>query len=99
MTTTNQVAATGITWDLSEAFAERYRGKINVPGGPPPDLLLKALQDYEDLHERTGRASAYAHLLYDTDTRDATSRDLVQKVEQRTTELRNLTLFFDLEWL
>ena len=119
--TTTQVAATGITWDLSdlfagaddpkliatldaakrdsEAFAERYRGKINVPGGPSPDLLLKALQDYEDLHERTGRASAYAHLLYDTDTRDATARDLVQKVEQRTTELRNLTLFFDLEWL
>jgi oligoendopeptidase F len=120
-TATQQVAATGVTWDLSdlfagaddskiaqtldqvkadaEAFAARYRSTINVPGGPAPDLLLDALRAYEDLHERTGRVSAYAHLLYDTDTRDETARDLLQKVEQRTTALRNLWLFFDLEWL
>jgi oligoendopeptidase F len=83
----------------AEAFAGAYRGKINVDGGPDAALLLKGLEDYEDLHERIGRVAAYAHLLYDTDTRDATARDLLQKVEQRTTELRNLTLFFDLEWL
>ena len=119
--TTQEVAAVGVAWDLSdlfagaddpkinetldqakteaEAFASRYRGAINVPGGPAPELLLEALQAYEDLQERTGRVSAYAHLLYDTDTRDETARDLLQKVEQRTTALRNLWLFFDLEWL
>jgi oligoendopeptidase F len=83
----------------AERFAARYRGKIDVPQGPEPSLLLGALQEIEDLHERIGRVAAYAHLLYDTDTRDETARDLQQKIEQRTTELRNVTLFFDLEWL
>jgi oligoendopeptidase F len=83
----------------AEAFARDYRGKVNVPGGPAPDVLLAGLRTYEDLHERIGRVAAYSHLLYDTDTRDETARDLLQKVEQRTTELRNITLFFDLEWL
>ncbi|HXI17075.1 MAG TPA: M3 family oligoendopeptidase [Chloroflexota bacterium] len=118
---TEDAAATGVTWDLSdlfagaddpkinealvqakadaEAFAQRYRGKIHVKGGPDATLLLAGLREFEELHERTGRVSAYVHLLYDSDTRDETSRDLQQKVEQRTTELRNLTLFFDLEWL
>ena len=57
------------------------------------------MQAYEALYERAGRVETYAHLLYDSDTRDVTARDLSQKVEQRLTELRNLTLFFDLEWL
>jgi oligoendopeptidase F len=120
-TTAQEVAATGVVWDLSdlfagaddptithaldqvkadaEQFAATYRGKISVAGGPAPDLLLQALRTYEDLQERSGRVTAYAHLLYDTDTRDEAARDLLQKVEQRTTALRNLWLFFDLEWL
>ena len=70
-----------------------------VPGGPDAATLLAGVQAYEDLYERAGRVESYAHLLYDSDTRDVTARDLSQKVEQRLTELRNLTLFFDLEWL
>lgn len=81
------------------AFAERYRDRINVPGGPDAAFLLAGVQELEDIHERTGRAGAYAHLLYDSDTRDEQARDLQQKVEQRLTALRNITLFFDLEWL
>jgi oligoendopeptidase F len=83
----------------AEAFAARYRGVIAVPGGPDATLLLAGLQAYEGLYERSGRVGGYAHLLYDSDTRDVTARNLQQKVEQRLTALRNLTLFFDLEWL
>jgi len=82
-----------------EAFAARYRGLIAVPGGPDAATLLAGVQAYEALYERAGRVETYAHLLYDSDTRDVAARDLSQKVEQRLTELRNLTLFFDLEWL
>jgi oligoendopeptidase F len=81
------------------AFAARYRGTVAVPGGPDATHLLAGLRAYEDLFERSGRVGAYAHLLYDTDTRDVAARDLQQKVEVRLTELRNLTLFFELEWL
>ncbi|MDQ3699679.1 MAG: oligoendopeptidase, partial [Chloroflexota bacterium] len=83
----------------AEEFATRYRGVIAVPGGPDATLLLGGLQAYEEIHESAGRVGGYAHLLYDGDTRDVTARDLQQKVEQRLTELRNITLFFDLEWL
>ncbi len=83
----------------AEAFAHRYRGTINVPGGPEATLLLEGVQALEDLHERAGRVAAYAHLVYDTDTRDPAARNLQQLVEQRLTELQNLTLFFELEWL
>src|SRR5574341_229399 len=71
------------------AFAARYRGTINVPDGPPPDLLLAALQTFEDLHERSGRIGSYVHLLFDSDTRNEAARDLQQKVQQRLTEQRN----------
>jgi oligoendopeptidase F len=82
-----------------QAFAARYRGLVAVPGGPDAATLLAGVQAFEELYERAGRVEAYAHLLYDSDTRDVAARDLSQKVEQRLTELRNLTLFFDLEWL
>ena len=82
-----------------QAFAARYRGLVAVPGGPDAATLLAGVQAFEELYERAGRVETYAHLLYDSDTRDVAARDLSQKVEQRLTELRNLTLFFDLEWL
>ncbi|HEX2035987.1 MAG TPA: M3 family oligoendopeptidase [Chloroflexota bacterium] len=83
----------------AQAFDVAYRGAIDVPGGPAAERLLRGLQILEDLHERSSRVEAFAQLLYDSDTRVDAARDLQQKVEQRLTELRNLTLFFDLEWL
>src|SRR5919199_4913330 len=83
----------------AEAFAATYRGTINVPGGPDPDTLLAGITALEDLYERVSRIGGFAHLLYDTDTRDVAARNLQQKVELRLTEVRNLVLFFDLEWL
>src|SRR5512138_1432843 len=78
----------------AEAFAATYRGTIAVPGGPAPEHLLAALRRLEDIFERVGRADAYAGLLYAADTANPVHRDLEQRVEQRTTELRNLLLFF-----
>ena len=83
----------------AEAFAATYRGTIDVPGGPAPEHLLAGLRRVEDLHDRMSRVSSYAGLLYAADTANPIHRDLQQRVEQWTTELRNLLLFFDLEWL
>ena len=41
----------------AEAFAGRYRGKIDVDGGPSAALLLQAVQEIEGIHERAGAAS------------------------------------------
>ena len=83
----------------AEAFAQRYRGTINVPGGPEPEHLLGAIRELEELQEPLGRVGAFAGLLYATDTSRPEYRDLRERVELRATEIGNLILFFDLEWL
>lgn len=83
----------------SRAFAERYRGTINVPGGPAPDWLRDGVAALEALTERQWRLGGYAHLRYDQDTRDEEARGLSQRVEERLTSIQNASLFFTLEWL
>jgi len=83
----------------ARSFADTYRGAIAREGGPEAAHLLAALIAYEDLQERASRAGAYARLLYSVDTRDEVIRELVNRAERFSTELRNHLLFFDLEWL
>ncbi len=85
--------------ERAEIFASRYRGTIDVSGGPAPRHLLAALQELEAIDEAMSRVTSYAGLLYAADTLNPVHQDLQQKVEQRITEIRNLLLFFDLEWL
>lgn len=87
------------TKTAADDFAAHYRGTVNVAGGPTPSHLKTALDRLADLNDGLSRVAYYAHLIYDTDTRNTEYRGLLQKVEQRLTELRNILLFFDLEWL
>jgi oligoendopeptidase F len=83
----------------AERFAERYRGTIHVPGGPAPEHLLAAILEMEALQSDLERVGAFAGLLYASDTTRPEHRDLRERVEQRLTEIGNLVLFFELEWL
>jgi oligoendopeptidase F len=85
--------------ERAEAFAARFRGTINVPGGPAAAHLLEGIHELESLSEALGRVGAYAGLLYAQDTTRQEFRDLQEKAEQRGTEIGNLLLFFTLEWL
>jgi oligoendopeptidase F len=53
----------------------------------------------ETIYEALGRVGSYAGLLYAADTAKPEHQDLEQQVEQRSTEIRNLLLFFELAWL
>jgi oligoendopeptidase F len=94
-----------ITEDLTacraraERFADRYRGTIRVRGGPTPEHLLRAIQELERLQEDLERSGTFAGLLYASDTTRPEHRDLRERVEQHLTEISNLVLFFELEWL
>jgi oligoendopeptidase F len=81
------------------AFESRYRGTIDVPGGPPPEHLREALVAYEAVHTRSALAQSFARLLYAADSSSPVHRELVARTDQFATELRNRLLFFDLEWL
>ncbi len=82
----------------AESFALRFRGKIFGRGLDSKELL-GALKDLEQIEDSLSRAASYSGLLYSADSARAEYQDLEQRVEQRVTEIRNLLLFFELEWL
>ena len=80
----------------AESFALRFKGRLSALGG---NELLGALKELEEIQDALGRVAGYAGLLYAADSLKPEYQDLDQKVEQRATEIQNLLLFFDLEWL
>ena len=83
----------------AEAFAEQFRPAMAKPKNLTAETLLRALQNLEIIYEALGRVGSYAGLLYAADTAKPEYQDLEQRVEQRSTEIRNLLLFFELAWL
>jgi len=82
----------------AQAFAQTYRGTIDVPGGPAAAHLLAALVDFEKILEGLYRAEGYAHLVFDSDTSQPAHRDLIQRVRLKETEVQTHLLFFELDW-
>ncbi len=83
----------------AEAFAQRFRGPLNSAQGPRPVELLQALMEIEAIYEQLSLVGTYAGLLYAADSLKTEYQDLEQRVELRATEIRNLLLFFELDWM
>jgi oligoendopeptidase F len=83
----------------AERFAGRFRSMIQNPETLTAKTVLYALKELEPIYEALGRVGSYAGLLYAADTAKPEYQDLEQRVEQRSTEIRNQLLFFELEWL
>jgi oligoendopeptidase F len=81
--------------DLDQSF----RGTIAIAGGPAPAHLLAGLRDHEAIQDDAIKVGAFARLLFSADTTQDAHRNLMLRVEEAMTALRNQTLFFDLEWL
>jgi oligoendopeptidase F len=88
--------------DLDHAFASakdfegRYRGRI-----PALDAreLADAIDTLEQLNEPIARAGVYAGLLFAADTATARHGALMQHVQERSSEIKNALIFFELEWV
>lgn len=76
------------------ALAE-CKGKVETFDGPQ---LGRFMEEYGAVGELVGRAGSYAHLWFATDTADAERGALLQRVQERATEISTLLLFFELEW-
>src|ERR1700761_3480766 len=76
-------------------FSDRYAGKV---GEFDTSGLAKAKTELEHIHELIGRAASYAALRFSTDTADPARGALLQRVQERGTEIETKLLFFDLEW-
>ncbi len=83
----------------AEAFSSRLRNTIHLPSGPTAECLLQGLKELEEIEESLSRVGNFSSLLYAADSLKPEYQDLEQKVEQRVTEVRNLLLFFELEWM
>ena len=83
----------------AEKFAERFREALENPVTLTATTLREALEELARIYEALGRVGSYAGLLYAADTAKPEYQDLDQRVEQRSTEIRNLLLFFELAWL
>src|SRR5262249_38406266 len=83
----------------AKAFAARYRGTIDVPGGPAPEWIAAATAELESILEQADKPGAYAGLLHAADMRPPAHGALVAKTQERGSEIRNQLLFFDLEWI
>lgn len=83
----------------AEAFGQKYRGKINVLGGPTADVLLAAVVELEALYERMAKPAVFAGLLHAAKTDDPRHGALVARTREAATAANQHLLFFDLEWI
>ena len=79
----------------ASAFNDSYAGKVAELDA---DGLRGAMQELAEIEELVGRAGSYASLQFSTDTADPERGALLQRVQERATEIETKLLFFELEW-
>lgn len=77
-------------------FAATYRGRIDAPD-LTAERLLEATREYEAIHRAADRAATFAHLVYSADSSDPRHGALVQWTQEKSSAIRNLLVFFELE--
>jgi oligoendopeptidase F len=79
----------------ADAFAAAYAGRVAELDGPG---LVACMTELADLQDVLGRAGSYAALNFSTATADPERGALLQKVQERGTQIETRLLFFELEW-
>src|SRR5918992_6040072 len=79
----------------ADAFAAAHAGKVAELDGPG---LAEAMRELATLQELVGRAGSYAMLNFATATADPARGALLQRVQERGTQIETALIFFDLEW-
>jgi oligoendopeptidase F len=79
----------------ADALAAQHAGKVAELDA---EGLAAAMHELATLQERIGRAGSYAMLRFATATADPERGALLQKVQERGTQIETALLFFELEW-
>lgn len=82
--------------DRADAFAEKYRGKVE-PGTLPAAELLAAIQEYEAIGSESSKPIHYANLRFAADTSNPALGGFLQAQMEKASRLRVKLLFFGLE--
>src|SRR4051812_46987957 len=81
--------------EIAGNFSERYAGKV---GELDSAGLAEAMRELERVYDLVSRAGSYAHLRFAGDTSDPANGALLQRAQERGTEIETRLLFFELEW-
>jgi len=79
----------------AQTLAEAYAGKLTGLDGP---AFAAAIAELGALQELMGKGASYAHLRFSTDTADPANGALIQRVQEKGTQIETTLLFFELEW-
>jgi oligoendopeptidase F len=79
----------------ARTFAEEYTSKIASLDAAG---LVVAMQELAAISELAGKAGNYASLNFATDTADPVRGALLQKMQEKVTQIETTLLFFELEW-
>lgn len=86
----------GDALERARGLAERTRGRVAELGA---EEIARTIDALEAALEPVARAASYSELLFSSDTGRAEHGALLQRVQERATEVRTELLFFELEWL
>jgi oligoendopeptidase F len=81
----------------AERFEQQYRGRI-LSGEITGKNLHEALGELESIRERVDRVLSYAYLVFAADTQNPKHGAMLQRAQERFTDLQRHLLFFELEW-
>ncbi|HEY1687914.1 MAG TPA: M3 family oligoendopeptidase [Solirubrobacteraceae bacterium] len=79
----------------AQGLATRHAGRLRELDA---EGLIAAMQELAVIHDLVGRAGSYAVLRFSTDTADPENGALLQRVQERETEIETSLIFFELEW-
>jgi oligoendopeptidase F len=80
----------------AERFATRWRGSLADTSAAE---LANAVDALERIQEPVARVGSFAGLLFAGDTSAPRHGALLQRVQERASEIRNTLVFFELEWV
>jgi oligoendopeptidase F len=79
----------------AQAFAEAYAGRLAELDAAS---FAAAIAELQSISELASRAGHYAMLRFSVDTADPALGALLQRVQERGTQIETKLLFFELEW-
>jgi oligoendopeptidase F len=81
--------------DRADQFGATYRGKVTSLDA---EELYEAIAEYEGIAEIAYKLSAFAHLIWSTDTANPQYGALLQRITEWSSQLQQKLIFFELEW-
>lgn len=80
----------------AKSFASTYKGRIPELSAPEFREMLRA---YEQIRDSSGKIGSFAYLQWSTNTSDAAFGKLVQESNELGSEISQILVFLDVEWL